>query len=545
MRGTPLHQQHWPDGRVWAHVIPHGLPDYSDIGTGVSNAYGDLYPLDLVQGGADVAMRPTSGVPRALQAGITGVQILQFGNNRGSDFVTEWMAQADPTWSDYNPYNDFMVAPCLKIDNSDDAVRLIQEYAQVALGRPSAATINGKLIYYVYGPRALSPTQWQGVRERLGLLNNSVYLIADLETNTSQTGYELQTSFTDPYFPVFEASFVFDDSVQFIWNELVAHLNRYDRQFVGGMEPGLDRQTCELDDACGHIDAQGTARYRDLWGLALDTGGSWQTVLTWNDMVERTEVEATSNWNRTRADVTAFYSSKLRGIPFPRPQAELYVTTPQMVRLGEPVAAEGLVLNGSTRGVRVTTVLLDNRGEPVGAEAVADVAPGTAHAAVTSGDIPVISIPPGRFLRARTSVADTATGRLLQSVISAPVVVYASDAEPTKNLHRLYYSIPAAKALPGRPLLKLSGSPTTSSSASATVTAPANTSVRFSEVLQNTRQVANGFTSSPFTVGVPMVDRKIIGGQITSSSPEGFYVGRVIDENERVGYTDPVYVPER
>ncbi len=63
------------------------------------------------------------------------------------------------------------------------------------------------------------------------------------------------------------------------------------------------------------------------------------------------------------------------------------------------------------------------------------------------------------------------------------------------------------------------------------------------KVIQNMRQVANGFKLNPFTVEVPMDNRRIIGGLVTVTASAGFYVGMIIDERARVGYSDAVYMP--
>ncbi len=208
------------------------------------------------------------------------------------------------------------------------------------------------------------------------LQDQHTYLIDDLDTTGSQTGYCLRTDYFEPYYSMFDGNFVFDDSVEYIWPKTVANLNRHGRQFAGGIEPASDRQTCAIDSSCDHIDAEGTRRYRRLWQLALASRSSWQTVNTRNDMVERTKVQATSNWNSTRADITAFYSAQLRHLPYPKPTAELYITTPHAIRIGETVKAEGLILNGSQRSVRFTTTLLDKVGRQVGAVQESIVAAG-------------------------------------------------------------------------------------------------------------------------------------------------------------------------
>jgi gamma-glutamyltranspeptidase/glutathione hydrolase len=302
--------------------------------------------------------------------------------------------------------------------------------------------------------------------------------------------------------------------------------------------PGYDRETC---DGCPYYDAQGTKVYRQQWEQNLASGSNWQTISTWNDMVERTEVQPTSSWNATRSDITAFYSAKFRGIAYPKPSAQLYITTPEYVTIGGAPQAEGLVLNGGTSTVTVTTQLIDAGGNPYGAATSSTVAPGAAVDATTAASLTVNTMPAGNFLRAKSWTTD-ANGTVLQTVTSAPILVYNTTDNPTPMLRRLYYSIPAYAQLPGTVTLTLTGDPSVAP-VTATVTAPTGTNVRFTEVLQNTRQVKQGFTASTFNVTVPMGSRSIIGQQVETASPHGFYVGRVIDQQERVGYSDPVFIP--
>jgi gamma-glutamyltranspeptidase/glutathione hydrolase len=537
--GPALINQTLPGKQVWAHIIPQGLPNWSE-GSDGKNQYGELYPLDLVNGNYSTPVRPTDGVPRAQAAGLTGVEILQYSGNVGSDFVTTWMKQADPTWSDSNPDNNFSVAPCLAISNSvDDAVRLVTQYAAAAAGHPSAARVNGDLDVYVYGSQEMSPSGWATVRNRLASAGISVFLVADLGEDAAARPYTQRSAPISALFPYFNASYTFDWTPASLWSDLVGFLNSSGRQYAGGMMPGYDRETCA---DCPYFDASGTKVYRQQWEQNLASGGAWQTISTWNDFVERTEVQATSSWNTTRSDITAFYSAKFRGIPFPKPSAQLYSTTPEYVRIGEATLAEALILNGSTDAVTVSTQLVDGNGAPYGAAVTASVAAGAAGDATTPSSLKVTTMPAGHFLRAKASSYDS-SGHLLQTVTSAPILVYGTSDNPAPMLRRLYYSVPAYAALPGAVQLALNGNPASGGSASASVTAPAGVSVRFNEVLQNTRQVVNGFATSQLTTSLPMGTRTIIGGQQISASAHGFYVGRVIDSQERVGYSDPIYLP--
>jgi gamma-glutamyltranspeptidase/glutathione hydrolase len=542
--GLRLLNQQWPDRRVWAHTIMHGMPEFSDEGNG--NIYGDVYPLDLVEGNYQATPRPTARVPRALQAGVTGMQVLQQEVDSSVWMTEDWMKWADPTWSDSDPNNNFMVAPCMQASEAK-TIALIKDYAVKATGRPSAARIGGKLVIYTYGARGMAPEAWGRIRTAVQQAGINVYIIADLGVDASQHNFTVIPSMLTPYFQYVDASYIFEDSLHRIWDQLVPFLNSNNRQYAGGHMPGYDReylpgqpQNCE--PYCGFVDAVGTDLYRRLWDLQLAAGGLWQNVITWNDKLERTEIEASSNWNKTRADITAFYSAKLRRLPYPRPRAELYVTSPIHIKIGQSMRSEGMALNGSNEPVTVKTRLLDNNRQPVaGTQAEQVVMPGASGAAVTP-DTAVNTMPAGRFFRTHAAI-HAADGRLLQEVVSAPTVVYEASANPTPVLRRLYYSVPAYAVMPGAVNLSLSGSPVSSTSATATVTPPAGTQVRFSEVIQNTRSVGNGFTRSPYTVGIPMPPRTTAGGQLTTAAANGFYVGRVIDEQERVGYSDPVFVP--
>ncbi len=533
-----LTNQALPGRQVWAHVIPQGLPNWSQGSNGL-NQYGELYPLDLVNGNYFTPARATTGVPRALAAGLTGVEILQYEANTGSDFVSDWMRQADPTWTDADPNNNFSVAQCLAVSSSeDDAVRLVTQYAAFATGHPSAARVNGKPVVFVYGSQDMSAAGWSRVRSRLATAGVNVFMVADLGADAAARPYSQRAAPMVSLFPSFDASYTFDWTTPALWNDLLSFLNLNRRQYAGGMMPAYDRETCA---ACPYYDAQGTKIYRQQWEQNLTSGANWQTISTWNDMVERTEIQATSTWNTTRADITAFYAAKFRAIPFPKPTAQLYATTPEYVRLGGAVQAEGLVLNGGSSPVTVTTQLVDGNGQAVGSSVSTTVAPGQAADATTLATEKITSLPARRFVRARTTSYDS-DGRVLQSVTSAPVVVYATGDNPSPQLRRLYYSIPAYAAMAQDPTLTISGNPA-AGAASATAVAPAGTTVRFNELLQNTRQVQNGFATTTLTTPLPMGSRSIIGGEVIMASPHGYYVARVIDSTEHVAYSDPVYIP--
>lgn len=505
-------------------MIP--LPDYN-----VDPPYGSLYPLEM-RSSYSAPSRGVDQVQRMQDSGITGMQVLLNGYEDASSQINQYLGNADR-------HPGFLVAPCIAPDTKGQAVNLVKTYASLAKGHASAAKENGKLVIFTYGARyGKQPKFWRTVRNRLDQAGIATFMINDIGANMSMRG-GLQSNLVTPYFPVFDASYTFEDTVSEDWGALISLFNRYNQPYAGGIMPGYNREA----GSSGYRDAQGTWHYRHQWQLGIASGLRWQTINTWNDAVERTEIRPTSDWNWTRADITSFYSSKLRGTAYRSSAPQLYVTTAQTAHLGEVPQAEGMVLNPTGSPMTVKIQLVDKNQTPYSNLFSDVVEPYESDAITIPSNLTVNSLPAGRFLRARATMYDAA-GNLVQEVTSAPILVYSSTEAPELKERTMYYSIPAAKALPGTVKLSLNGSPVLSpSSATATVNPPAGTAVRFAEVLQNTRQVKNMFDRAPFTTAIPLSNGKsIIGGQKISASASGFYVARVIDEQERVGYSDPIYI---
>lgn len=522
-----------PGTMVWAHMIPHGLPDYTERG---ASPYGDQFPLDLIPGDWEAAPRPTSGVPRARQAGLNGMQIFQIeGVNKGTDFVDSWMKEADPLWADTDPKNNFAIAPCLLVWTPDGAVRMIKEYVAGIPGHRSAArSSQGRPIVFVYAIRSMAASDWATVRSKLAAAGISVFLLGDIQSDSSQHGNQIPTSLIDPFLPSFDAFWMFDDGAETVFRQANAYLSGKGKTFIGGVIPGYNRET-SADG--GFVDARATKSFRNLWHQHLDAALRWVNIVSWNDTVEHHDIKANSNWNITRQDINAFFGAKLRGEAFPKPRPELYATTPTFGVVGQSVEAEGLVLNGGSAPVQVTTRLLDASGATL-ATATATVAPGA------DGDAtPRWTVPSGA---ANTTVwaettTTTAAGAIVQSVRSAPIVLYTSADVTASQLRRGYYSIPAAKALPAGVRIALTNRQAVATGgATATVTSDLGTAARFVDVLQNTREAARGYDVRSVSAAVSIGQRTISGGQVVKPAAQGFYVGRVIDGDERVGYSLPV-----
>ena len=549
----------FPDKKFWAHAIFNGLPEYSDVDdNGLNRFYGELYPLELVKGTWRTPLRSTRGIPRLLEAGITGIQILVIDSPNAFDIIHEYGNLTNSTTNNPDPLKRVQFAGCLQI-NIGDPVELIRGYVTAASNYASAAKINGKYVLYMYASSSevdgFNPAKWAAIRNDNRIKNLPIYYIFDYGLDASQNGNSITAASeakTSALFPYCDANYLFDDSLQYFWPRFVTFVNKYHRPQVGGVMPGYDREN--QGENGGYRDALGTGVYRELLENFRGSGIRWQNIITWNDIVERHEVRPTSDWNKTRSDITAFYSAIHRGIPQPRPQAELYVTVPKAIKVGAKISAEAMVLNGSQQSVTTTIQLFNQAGQALGSVYTSSsIGSNQSGDATTPGNIIASTAQAGQWIRAKAQLKNQA-GTVIQEVVSAPICIYPSSANPTAVFRRLYYSTPAYAALQSAATISITNSPVSSPNTSkATVTTNGGQSMRFIEVLQNTRQVWMEFDVSSYTTSsvpngqggyadkLPMNPRSSAGGHIVTASAQGFYVGRVIDNQERVGYSDPIY----
>ena len=541
---APVVQMPFPGGsgkQVFVHWNFQGLPDYEYDSPDPSSLryYRELYPLFTQQYASGSGF--TSGIQPGWKTisseGFTGVEMLQYASEDGSGDLSLSMHDAEISGT------GMLVALCIYADGGGipAVVNLIRTYVRTAANHPSAAQImtNGvqQYIIYTYSHGDLSPADWTAVRQQLatGAASHapvSVYFIADVSADLSAVN-------TD-YFADFEAAYKFNYETAAESDDYVNLANNYSKPWAGGLDGGYDRETV----GGGYNNALATSKLRAAWERSLQSRLQWMTIDTWCDTVERTEFEPDSEWNTTRGDITRWYSTRLRETAPPLTVPKLYVTTPNHVHLNQGAPAEALILNWSSSPAVASLQLVDQAGSPVGAP-VTTVVP-----ANTQGDATIQvsfnQVPTGRFVRAVATMLDT-NGTVLQSVTSAPILVY--ERFETPDLRVNYYSIPADHAMP-KVGLQVTGNPVTGGPATARVTPPDGVSVRYAEVLQNTREVADQFlqlSATPYATPIPLTYASQPGyfsspyAQYTSYKPEGFYVARVIDPDGRVGYSDPVW----
>ncbi len=513
---------------VWVHNIPVFT---LDLRSPLRKTYGAHYPLALTA--RPPADRGDEVIREAQAQGIDGFAVDTF---TGLSQIRPFFAAADR--------NHFLVAPCFDLaglagQDKEAKLRLaVEAYCREAGAHPSCARQNGAFVVFMYGNANLPLDAWTDIRATLKSEGLAVFWVGDISVSfdwvrpgvpPDQENIRRQTL---AYFPTYDMGYSFGAIPDQYWDTIRRVFAEGHKPFAGGMWPGYYRGVVggKVIHPFGS-DALGTALYRGYWRRQILAGLPWTEVATWNDYTEHTDLSADTSLSVTRGEVTAWYAAQFKGQPPPFRDARLYVTTPQALSLGQPGVAEALVLNPTDRPVHVTLRLFDGAGTPYGAPVSGVAAP---HAAVAvSVPLRLAGVPAGHFLRAQARM-----GGVGAVTPSAPVLVYDTAPPPGNRVPLLYYSVPARHALPGKVALAVSGG-------LATVTAPPGAAPRLVDLLHDQNLVK---TVGTVRVGVPVTLDEDAGLKTTDDNyadagDHGLYVARVIDDQDRVGFSDPVYVP--
>jgi hypothetical protein len=551
---APPTPSRFPDGsrRVFADAV--NLPNYNLPGS----PFGDQHPLVLVPSGSSPPA-PDDNAYLFANSGYTGYTYIWYPQNGDPGPNLDWQFSTE--------FDGTPVEACIQFWSDPTAtlatyVSQIRSYVAVAQKHPSACRIkvNGQTLPIVWfwgnryqGPGGQGASFWESLQQTLASEGTPIYLLGDLDTAIDYNGGQFLPDQVFPgvasvnsLLPAFPATWTMDPAVDEAWHAMLSDVAAPPRLFAGGLLPGYSRENVTNG---GYTDAEATARYRRQWEDAVASDLGWNVINTWNDVTERHESMPSTDWHWTRADITAFYSAKFRQVAPPAwlSTPQLYITTPQRINVGQPARiAEALVLNGGCGDVHVSIQLVDGNGAPWGTGVSGDAPAGQASAAVQM--LAPTTLPARRFLRAHATMTDL-TGKVLQQVTSAPIIVYDTNEQTNAGLSGFdysrvhYFSISARLALPGTVGITLSGSPV-AGAATATVVPPAGTTqVRFAEVLQNTYLAGNLFSNATGSVPIPLRNGQLIMNATTVNTvASGFYVARVVDDNERMGYSDPVYV---
>lgn len=518
---------------VWAHNLKDLTLEMKSVNTSL---YGAHYPLALSKESWTTIDRAM--VATAKKAGIDGFAV-DIANNPSKAIS---LLEA----ADYE--TGLMVAPTLDVGGSgvtaqnyeDTIVQAVSDYCKVAASHSSAAREGEAFIVFTYSQTGVPPSSWENARKRIKDAGYKVLWVGDISVNfNGNPSVDNVKQQLLPYMPTYDVGYIFNCLTNAAyWNAITTEFTKAGSPFAGGICPSYYRGWSGKAIYPFGFDSNGTALLRNQWERQIKNNLPWTHITTWNDYVEHTNIDPDSDWNMTRFDITAWYAARFKGQPEPFKEPRLYITTPQALYRNETSVAEALVLNPSDHTVTVSIQLLDGKGKTFGGRVSASVAPHSQGAAV----LPLTSSgsPNRRFLRARAKLSDS----VQQSVVSAPIIFYdAGFRTPYNNYNNnnnrpvLYYSVPATHALPGKVNLSIKDM-------NAEVNPPNGTNIRFVDVLHDTNLVhtfVETQASYSTSLGPEVHESDDNHFDYVSGSDYGIYVARVIDSQNRVGYSNPIY----
>lgn len=318
---------------VWGVTAANGIQLYVTSG----HQYGALHPLDQSPV-PDRVNLPMTSISNARKAGLDGLALDLIGSVGQLASIA-----AQPLLTAATAQN-FLLAPYYEVTDKGEkpapthaalisrAIAFYTDYWNTVQANNytcAARQPDGSLIAFSAHTTALSPTEWQTVRNTLAAQGCRFYWVADMcctpDLGTIQTFNDPSSTpgMTVPqqiasYFPGTSASMTL---FAYTWaSDLDQLAGDNSRLFFAPVQPGYDHEAPSLQ---GYTDAQGTALYRAQWGQVngLPYAPRWVTLSTWCDVIEHTDIFPDSEWNTTRADLTAWYAAQFRGRParFPMP----------------------------------------------------------------------------------------------------------------------------------------------------------------------------------------------------------------------------------
>lgn len=499
------------DKLVWVHAMKcFPLDTSGPIG------YSNLYPLIMGPG-----VKAQTEIEAAVAAGVDGF------------FVDVFTGVVGPYYDGADKSPGFLIAPCLdlsceKPDKKEAAaLKAVIENYKEAVKHPSAAWVDGALVFFTYGTNQMPPEAWDRVRKAALAQGYKTYFVADINFGDLAVRGVLPRDEISPYLDVFEAFYIFGNTGA-TWDDVVQFFHNSRRVFCGGMMPGYYR------NGGGYRDARATALYREEWERHLASGISWICINTWNDMAESTEILPDSDWNLTRSELTYWYAQRHKGKTVPWTFPRLYITSVKNTYLGERPLIEALVLNASDAPAKLRLAVKNCSKKETDSVMETTIAPGREGSVTIEANSSTLVA--GQYLRGEAELIQKE--KTVSKVSSAPILVMDPIAQ-SGYVKRLYYSIPALQSLSENPVLEFNGGPLrVGGKGEAKVLIDNNIKPRFTEVMQNNYLLLRNVLGSASTM-LP-VPAKLVGSNKTTEW--GFYLGRVTDSALKVGYTDPIYV---
>lgn len=507
---------------VFAHYIPVFPLTYDAL----NEHLGSMYPLSVVD--SKVSSMQVAELAEMKSAALHGV-------NGFSVDTLPTMEQAERIRGLADEVPGFRVAPCLDfaakgtMSAYDWALEAIRSYLSTAGEHPSVATIEGRPVIATYTQGGLSTAEWNELRAKLEHDGTPIHLLADtgVDFNGAPTPAVIEQRLT-AVIDGFDMGYSFLMIPETYWPTYLSVFRAHDRPFAGGLMPGYYRGF-NVPYPWGPFgwDSQGTAEYRRQIQQQIPEKLPLWHITTWNDYTEHTNIGISSDWSTTRAEITRWFAAIHRGGDLPFDDVRLYITSPQLLYLGEDAHVEALVLNPTASPVTVTVNVSPDGADPIATQTVT-VAPRS------SGDATLVLRLTTRSHPFLWPIGDAAG----LHVRGAPILVRDTTRPDDDHAFGRYYSLAGRQKLDANvPLTRVGNT--------LRFDVPADLDIRFADVLHDTNKIVT-LVDPVGAQNVTLPGVKGIGSTdndyylLHNGIDLGQYVLRLIDRSNRIWYSPPL-----
>jgi len=221
------------------------------------------------------------------------------------------------------------------IQSQPDVVDALRHVLQVHALHPSFLRVEGRPVIFFWRLDDIPLVQgqtpleaWQAVREQVDPDHESIWIAEGVEVEYQQVfdGHHLY-------------SIAWSEDVHQTLSDWGYRIRRYnaqhgtDKLWVATVMPGYNDLKTGRADAFVREREDGQF-YRDTWQAAMDSGGDWVVITSWNEWVEGSQIEPSVSYGNLYLDLTSELAAQFRA------QAEAFaLATPTPTLLPSPTVA--------------------------------------------------------------------------------------------------------------------------------------------------------------------------------------------------------------
>lgn len=528
------------------HIYAHVVPVFALDTTRLTKELGAMYPLAIQTPAENTLLNPhLLEMKSALFHGINAFAIDTLPDMKNA---RNYVILADQV-------PGFRIIPTLDCAIARSAVRTgksasivdwtvssIKDYVEVAkAGRISPVKVGNKYVISTYSQGGvIQNSDWRAARALLAREGIEIYVIGD--TTANYNGNPTPTAFENKlslYIDDFDMGYAFLGVTPAYEASYLRVFNQHQRPFAGGIMPAYYRgYGAPWPYGPFGFDGYGTAVYRQAFARQTQMKLPALAISTWNDYVEHTNVNMSTEWMTTRLEIAQWYAALYRGAALPFQDVRVYVTAPQALRLGQSGTAEALVINPSDKAVTVDLIIRDPQNRIVS----------SARKTIAARSLDAASLVLNFSDSKYKFVVPTATSGNI-SVNGMPVLIYPEPRPADFHSKPVYASVPSTRYFKVAPQdIELA---IDEGRGTMTFNVPENLKIKFADVLHDT----NKFKTLVRPTGLQSINLNApaSGGTVTDAdyyilhyqSDHGAYVLRLIDESNRVVYLSPQFYLRR